>query len=46
LARLAGSARATHRAASLLAASLFAAIIVGGVFGTVAHTACCFVRKH
>ncbi|HVR26999.1 MAG TPA: M56 family metallopeptidase [Candidatus Polarisedimenticolia bacterium] len=46
LARLAGSAQATHRAASLLLASLFTAIIVGGVFGTVAHTACCFVRKH
>jgi beta-lactamase regulating signal transducer with metallopeptidase domain len=46
LARLAGSAQTTHRAASLLLASLFAAIIGGGVFGTVAHTACCFVRKH
>jgi beta-lactamase regulating signal transducer with metallopeptidase domain len=46
LARLAASAQATHRVASLLLASLFTAIIVGGVFGTVAHTACCFVRKH
>jgi beta-lactamase regulating signal transducer with metallopeptidase domain len=46
LACLAGSAQATHRAASLLLASLFTAIIVGGVFETVAHTACCFVRKH
>jgi beta-lactamase regulating signal transducer with metallopeptidase domain len=46
LARLAGPAPATHRAASLLLTSLFAAVIVAGVFGTVAHTACCFVLKH
>jgi beta-lactamase regulating signal transducer with metallopeptidase domain len=46
LARLAGSAQPAHRAASLLLTSLFAAVIVGGVFGTVAHTACCFVLKH
>jgi beta-lactamase regulating signal transducer with metallopeptidase domain len=46
LARLAGSAQPAQRAASLLLTSLFAAVIVGGVFGTVAHTACCFVLKH
>jgi beta-lactamase regulating signal transducer with metallopeptidase domain len=46
LARLAGSARPAHRAASLLLMSLFAAVIVGGVFVTVAHTACCFVIRH
>ncbi len=46
LARLAGSAQPARRAASLLLTSLFAAVIVGGVFGTVAHTACCFVLKH
>jgi beta-lactamase regulating signal transducer with metallopeptidase domain len=46
LARLSGSAQATHRAASLLLTSLFVAVIVGGVFATVAHTACCFVLKH
>jgi beta-lactamase regulating signal transducer with metallopeptidase domain len=46
LARLAGSAQPAHRAASLLLTSLFAAAIVGGVFGTVAHTACCFVIRH
>ena len=46
LARLAGSAQPAHHAASLLLTSLFAAVIVGGVFGTVAHTACCFVLKH
>jgi beta-lactamase regulating signal transducer with metallopeptidase domain len=46
LACLAGSAQPAHRAASLLLTSLFAAVIVGGVFGTVAHTACCFMLKH
>jgi beta-lactamase regulating signal transducer with metallopeptidase domain len=46
LARLAGSTQATHRAASLLLTSLFAAVVVAGVFETVAHTACCFVLKH
>jgi beta-lactamase regulating signal transducer with metallopeptidase domain len=46
LARLAGAPPATHRAASLLLTSLFAAVIAGGVFGTIAHTACCFVIKH
>jgi beta-lactamase regulating signal transducer with metallopeptidase domain len=46
LARLAGSAQATHRAAGLLLTSLFAAVVIAGVFETVAHTACCFVLKH
>jgi beta-lactamase regulating signal transducer with metallopeptidase domain len=46
LARLAGSAQPAHRAASLLLTSLFAMVIGGGVFATVAHTACCFVLKH
>jgi beta-lactamase regulating signal transducer with metallopeptidase domain len=46
LARLAGAPPATHRAASLLLTSLFAAVIAPGVFGTIAHTACCFVIKH
>lgn len=46
LARLAKPAQATQRAASLLLTSLFAAVIVVGLFGTVAHTACCFVLKH
>ena len=45
LARLAGSAQPAYRAASFLLTSLFAAVIVGGVFGTVAHTACCFIIK-
>jgi beta-lactamase regulating signal transducer with metallopeptidase domain len=46
LGRLAGSAQPAHRAASLLLTSLFAAVIVTGVFETVAHTACCFALKH
>ena len=44
--RLARLASPAHRAASLLLTSLFAAVIVGGVFEPVAHTACCFVIKH
>jgi beta-lactamase regulating signal transducer with metallopeptidase domain len=46
LARLAGPAQPAHRAASLLLASLFAAVIAAGIFQTIAHTACCFVLKH
>jgi bla regulator protein BlaR1 len=46
LARLAGSAHPAHRAASLVLTSLFAVAIAACVFGTVAHTACCFVTKH
>jgi len=46
LARLAGPVQATHRAAGFLLASLFAAVLVGAVFGTVAHTACCFLLQH
>ena len=46
LERLSAPERAPHRAASLVQTSLFAASIVAGVFGTIAHTACCFVLKH
>ena len=46
LARLVGSGQPAHRAASLLLTSLFAAVIIGGVFETVARTACCFAIKH
>ena len=46
LARLAGPAQTTYRAASLLLMSLFAAVVAAGIFQTIAHTACCFVRKH
>jgi beta-lactamase regulating signal transducer with metallopeptidase domain len=45
LARLAGPAQPAHRAASLLLASLFAAVVAAGVFQTIAHTACCFLLK-
>jgi beta-lactamase regulating signal transducer with metallopeptidase domain len=45
LARLAGPTPSTHGVASLLITSLFAVIIAGGVFGTIAHTACCFLLK-
>lgn len=46
LARLDGSAQPANPAASLLVTPLFAAVIAGGVFETVAHTACCFVIRH
>ena len=45
LARLAASTPSTHRAASLLLTTLFAVAVAAGVFGTIAHTACCFLLK-
>lgn len=45
LVRLVGPAQPARPAASLLLTSLFAAMIVGGVLETVAHTACCFALK-
>jgi beta-lactamase regulating signal transducer with metallopeptidase domain len=45
LAYLAGPAATTHRAASLLLTSLFAAALAGGILQTIAHTACCFTLK-
>jgi beta-lactamase regulating signal transducer with metallopeptidase domain len=45
LARLAGPTPLADRAASLLLTSLFAAVVTACVFGTVAHTACCFLLK-
>jgi len=45
LAWLSGQLQA-RRAASLVLASLFAAVTAAGVFGTVAHTACCFIPRH
>jgi beta-lactamase regulating signal transducer with metallopeptidase domain len=35
----------TCRTQSTLMSALFAAVFLAGVFETVAHTACCFVRK-
>jgi beta-lactamase regulating signal transducer with metallopeptidase domain len=46
IALLTTSHRTTHRAASLVLASLFSATIAAGIFQTIAHTACCFVLKH
>jgi len=46
LPRLTEPAQAPHRAATLLLKSLFVAVIVASVFGTVAHTACCFRLSH
>jgi beta-lactamase regulating signal transducer with metallopeptidase domain len=45
LTRLAGPTPSTDCAASLLLTSLFAAVVTAGVFGTIAHTACCFLLK-
>jgi len=46
LLRLAAPAQRVHRAASPLLICLFAAAMMAAIFGTVAHTACCFVIKH
>ncbi|HEY2819663.1 MAG TPA: M56 family metallopeptidase [Candidatus Acidoferrum sp.] len=46
LALLTGPPQKTNHAASVLLASLFSAVIVAGIFQTIAHTACCFVLKH
>ena len=45
LARLAGPPQVIRRTASLIQASLFAAVITTCVFQTIAHTACCFLLK-
>jgi beta-lactamase regulating signal transducer with metallopeptidase domain len=45
LAWLSGQLQA-RRAASLLMASLFAAVMAAGIIGTVSHTACCFILRH
>jgi len=45
LAGLSGQPQA-RRAASWLLASLFAAVIAAAIYGTVAHTACCFILRH
>jgi len=45
LARLAGSAQTTNRAPSLLLTLLFAAVMAASIYGTIAHTACCFLLK-
>jgi beta-lactamase regulating signal transducer with metallopeptidase domain len=45
LARLAAPPQPTYRAASMLLTVVFGAVLSWGVFGTVAHTACCFLVK-
>jgi beta-lactamase regulating signal transducer with metallopeptidase domain len=45
LARLAAEPRPTCRAASTLLSLVFGAVVLWGVFQTVAHTACCFLAK-
>ena len=34
-----------HRAASIFLSMLFGAVLVWGFWGTVAHTACCFITR-
>ena len=46
LACLTGPTPSTYRAANSVVMSLFAVIIAAGVFGTISHTACCFLLKH
>jgi len=45
LARLAAPPQPTYRAARVLPTVVFGAVLLWGVFGTVAHTACCFLAK-
>jgi beta-lactamase regulating signal transducer with metallopeptidase domain len=45
LARLAGPSELAPRTTNLLYGCLFAAVMMTGVFETVAHTACCFLLK-
>ena len=46
LARLAEPPEAAHGAANLVLIFLFTAATTAGIFGTIAHTACCFILKH
>ena len=45
LARLAVRPQPTYRASSMLLTVVFGAVLLWGVLGTVAHTACCFLAK-
>jgi beta-lactamase regulating signal transducer with metallopeptidase domain len=45
LARLAAQPEPSYCAASMLLSVIFGIVLLWGVFGTVAHTACCFVVK-
>jgi len=35
-----------RRTASLFVTSLFAAVVIAGIYQTIAHTACCFILRH
>jgi beta-lactamase regulating signal transducer with metallopeptidase domain len=45
LARLTGQAQGIWRASSALLIFVFATVLLGGIVGTVAHTACCFIVR-
>jgi beta-lactamase regulating signal transducer with metallopeptidase domain len=45
LARLAAPAQPAFRGANVALSVVFASVLLWGVFGTVEHTACCFVAK-
>jgi beta-lactamase regulating signal transducer with metallopeptidase domain len=45
LARLAAQPEPSYRGASMLLSVIFGTVLLWGVFGTIAHTACCFVVK-
>jgi beta-lactamase regulating signal transducer with metallopeptidase domain len=45
LARLAAPPQLTYRTASMVLSSVFGAVLLWGICGTVAHTACCFFAK-
>jgi beta-lactamase regulating signal transducer with metallopeptidase domain len=45
LARLAAQPQPADRAASMVQSVVFGAVLLSGIFGTVAHTACCFLTK-
>jgi len=45
LSRLVAQPQRTSGAVSVLLTAMFSAMILGGIIGTVAHTACCFIVK-
>jgi beta-lactamase regulating signal transducer with metallopeptidase domain len=45
LARLAAEPQPAYRAASMALSLVFGTVLLWGVFGTVAHTACCFLAR-
>jgi beta-lactamase regulating signal transducer with metallopeptidase domain len=45
LARLTAQPQRRYSTASALLTVVFGAVLLGGIFGTVAHTACCFIAR-